>query len=70
MEEKGGPKPTSTAERLKTMERFTELRERVRSGHYDVPARAVAEAILRHMIDPGARLARGWPDASSREGVQ
>lgn len=47
------------------MERFTELRERVRSGHYDVPARAVAEAILRHLAHPDVHLVRDWDIANA-----
>jgi hypothetical protein len=42
------------------MERFTELRERVRSGLYEVPARAVAEAILRRIMAPETILLDGW----------
>jgi hypothetical protein len=46
------------------MERFSELRDRVRNGHYNVPARDVAEAILRHLANPGAHLARSWGEPS------
>ena len=42
------------------MERFNELRDRVRSGHYEVPARAVAEAILRRITMPEGMLLDGW----------
>jgi hypothetical protein len=42
------------------MEHFIELRNRVRSGLYEVPARAVAEAFLRRIKQPDADLVEGW----------
>jgi hypothetical protein len=44
------------------MERFTELRDRVRSGLYEVPARAVAEAILRRIMAPDTLFVDGWSE--------
>ena len=44
------------------MERLGELTEKVRSGHYDVPARDVAEAILRRITHPSHGLLDGWTE--------
>jgi hypothetical protein len=51
------------------MERLGELRESVRSGHYSVPARAVAEAILRRIIHPSLGLQDGWTDLTETGGA-
>jgi hypothetical protein len=60
MENRHGSGTVLAIESGETMEHFIELRNRVRSGLYEVPARAVAEAFLRRIKQPDADLLEGW----------
>jgi hypothetical protein len=68
MEKDGGLRAMDPTKGGQTMERFNDLRDRVLGGQYDVPARAVAEAILRHLRDQRASFANGWNGANMQEG--
>ena len=58
----GGSETDTSTESGDQVKRLGELRDRVRSGHYDIPARAVAEAILRRITHPSLSLQDGWMD--------
>ena len=64
-----GGSETDTSTTGDLVERLGELRESVRSGHYNVPARAVAEAILRRITRPSLGLEEGWTDLTETGGA-
>ena len=62
MEDREGSVTVLAIEGGERMARFNELRDMVRSGLYEVPARAVAEAFLKRISEPEAGWLDGWND--------